>query len=159
MEQGVAGGDRDVLRVADPVPADRDAGGGGAAWSEDGGATWRPADEGRDRNYTWALAVDPTDPDRWYISASTGPFQAHGSGAAEAHLYRWQGEGPWERLTGGLPETFESMPYALSAADGAVFAGLADGALLRTDDRGESWAAVALDGAAPDAILALAPAG
>src|SRR6266576_102424 len=35
------------------------AGGGGAAWSDDGGETWRPADAGRDRNYTWAVAVEP----------------------------------------------------------------------------------------------------
>src|SRR5919201_6252537 len=40
-----------------------EAGGGGAAWSDDGGETWRPADAGRDRNYTWALAVDPEEPD------------------------------------------------------------------------------------------------
>ena len=39
-----------------------EAGGGGAAFSEDGGDTWHPADEGRDRNYTWAVAVDPEDP-------------------------------------------------------------------------------------------------
>ncbi len=36
-----------------------EAGGGGAAWSDDGGATWQPADEGRDRHYTWAVAADP----------------------------------------------------------------------------------------------------
>ena len=36
-----------------------EAGGGGAAWSEDGGDTWRPADDGRDRHYTWSVAVDP----------------------------------------------------------------------------------------------------
>ena len=61
-----------------------EAAGGGAAWSSDGGDTWRGADEGRDRHYTWALAVDPGDPDRWYVSASPGPGQAHGSQSAEA---------------------------------------------------------------------------
>ena len=35
------------------------AGGGGAAWSRDGGRTWRRADAGRDRHYTWGLALDP----------------------------------------------------------------------------------------------------
>jgi hypothetical protein len=47
-----------------------EAGGGGAAWSFDGGRTWRPADDGRDRHYTWGLAVDRHDPDCWYVSAS-----------------------------------------------------------------------------------------
>src|SRR6266700_293273 len=58
-----------------------EAGGGGAAWSHDGGWTWRAADAGRDRHYTWGLALDPEDPDCWYISASPGPRQAHSNGA------------------------------------------------------------------------------
>src|SRR4051795_1849749 len=35
-----------------------EAGGGGAAWSDDAGQTWRGADDGRDRNYTWSVAAD-----------------------------------------------------------------------------------------------------
>jgi photosystem II stability/assembly factor-like uncharacterized protein len=136
-----------------------EAAGGGAAWSDDAGMTWRAADAGRDRHYTWGLAVDPADPDRWYVSASPGPMQAHGGRSAEAHLYRWEGGGPWERLTGGLPETLDAMPYALSAVDDAVFAGLSDGRLYRSRDRGDTWVEVGLDGPAVDAILALAPAG
>ena len=52
-----------------------EAGGGGSAWSDDGGETWHPADDGRDRNYTWSVAPDPTDPDVWFVSASTGPVR------------------------------------------------------------------------------------
>jgi hypothetical protein len=55
-----------------------EAGGGGAAFSVDGGESWQPADEGRDRNYTWSVTVDPDDPDCWFVSASTGPYAAHG---------------------------------------------------------------------------------
>jgi hypothetical protein len=134
-----------------------EAAGGGAAWSSDGGDTWRGADEGRDRHYTWALAVDPDDPERWYVSASAGPMQAHGSGSADAHIYRWQGDGPWERLTAGLPYPMEAMPYAFATANGALFAGLADGQLYRSDDRGESWRALALEGAPIERLLALVP--
>ncbi len=50
--------------------------------------TWQPADEGRDRHYTWSVAVDPDDPDCWYVSASTGPFAAHGGGDPQARIYR-----------------------------------------------------------------------
>ena len=134
-----------------------EAAGGGAAWSFDGGDTWRGADEGRDRHYTWALAVDPGDPDRWYVSASPGPGQAHGSQSAEAHLYRWRGEGPWERLTGGLPDELDSMPYALCTADGSLFAGLADGRIYRSDDGGEGWRELEIKGNPLGAVLALAP--
>ena len=116
-----------------------EAGGGGAAWSFDGGRTWRGADEGRDRHYTWALAVDPEDPDCWFVSASPGPRQAHSPGRAAAFVYRWRGGGPWETLGGGLPQPLDSMPYALAFANGALYAALADGRLYASRDRGESW--------------------
>src|SRR6478735_2490576 len=45
-----------------------EAAGDGAAWSRDGGIGWEAVDAGRDRGYCWALALDPADPDRWYIS-------------------------------------------------------------------------------------------
>src|ERR687892_1012001 len=134
-----------------------EAAGGGAAWSSDGGDTWRGADEGRDRDYTSALAVDPEDPGRWYVSASPSPMLAHGSRSAEAHLYRWQGDGPWERLTEGLPDPLDSMPYALATAEAALFAGLADGEIWRSDDRGDSWRRLALEGDPLERVLALAP--
>src|SRR5262249_22603710 len=51
-----------------------EAGGGGTASSSDAGETWLRADDGRDRNYAWSVAVDPDDPELWYVSASTGPF-------------------------------------------------------------------------------------
>jgi photosystem II stability/assembly factor-like uncharacterized protein len=134
-----------------------EAAGGGAAWSSDAGETWRGADEGRDRHYTWALAVDPDEPERWFVSASPGPMQAHGSRSAEAHLYRWEGEGPWERLTEGLPDPLDSMPYALAFAGDSLVAGLADGRVFLSDDRGASWGPIALDGAGLGRIAALAP--
>jgi photosystem II stability/assembly factor-like uncharacterized protein len=133
-----------------------EAGGGGAAWSRDGGATWSAADAGRDRHYTWAVAVDPTDADCWFVSASTGPFAAHGRGPAEAVLYRWRGAGPWEPLDGGLPLPLESMPYALAFTDGLLAAGLADGTVYASGDRGDAWEPVRLEGEAPRRLLAFA---
>jgi photosystem II stability/assembly factor-like uncharacterized protein len=136
-----------------------EAGGGGAAFSVDAGETWRPADDGRDRHYTWSVAVDPEDPDRWYVSASTGPFAAHGGREPQARIYRRRGDRPWEPLAGGLPEPLPAMPYALVAVGGRLFAGLADGSLWESRDRGDSWRACRLRGEAPRAINALAPAG
>src|SRR6266508_2866216 len=103
-----------------------EAGGGGAAWSADGGMTWHAADDGRDRHYTWALAVDPGD--------------------------------PWERLTGGLPDPLEAMPYALLVADGSIYAGLSDGRLFASADGGDSWEQLQLRGEPPRYILALVAA-
>jgi len=133
-----------------------EAGGGGAAFSVDGGETWSPADEGRDRSYAWALAVDPDDPELWYVSASTGPFAAHGRGEPQAHIYRRRGGEPWTALAGGLPEPLPAMPYALLAADGRLFAGLADGQLWESRDHGGTWRACEVVGEELVALVALA---
>jgi hypothetical protein len=132
-----------------------EAAGGGAAWSSDGGATWAAADQGRDRHYTWALAVDPDDPDRWYVSASTGPFAAHGRNGAEAVVYRWHGAGPWEPLD-GLPRPLDHMPYAFAFVAGQLLMGLSDGTVYASADAGDSWEPVPFEGHAPRRIVAFA---
>ncbi len=136
------GAERDVHTLAwHPHVEGRayEAGGGGAAWSRDGGWSWEPADSGRAHRYCWALAVDTDDPDRWYVSAADGPRQAHGGGPAGAGLYRWEGAGPWEPIGAGLPRPIDSMPYALAASTAGLFAGLADGRVFHSADRGDSW--------------------
>jgi photosystem II stability/assembly factor-like uncharacterized protein len=135
-----------------------EAGGGGSAWSADGGETWQPADEGRDRHYTWSVAVDADDPELWYVSASTGPYAAHGGRDPQARIYR-RLDGRWHALAGGLPERLPAMPYALVAAPGRLFAGLADGAIWESADRGDTWRACALEGDPLTELHALAYAG
>jgi photosystem II stability/assembly factor-like uncharacterized protein len=114
-----------------------EAGGGGAAWSRDGGLSWEPADAGREHRYCWALAADPDEPERWYVSAAHGPREAHGGGPARAQLYRWERGGPWESIGDGLG--LDSMPYALATSPDRLFAGLADGRVFESTDRGETW--------------------
>ena len=112
-----------------------EAGGDGVAWSRDGGRSWDRTDAGRDRRYAWAVAVDPTDPDRWFVSAAPGPFDAHGSRPSNSAIYRWEGSGPWSVIEG----PFDSHVYALATGSTQVFAGLGDGTLLQSEDAGESW--------------------
>src|SRR4029453_12838710 len=155
------GAQRDVHSLAwHPRVRDRayEAGGGGAAFSEYAGESWQPADEGRDRHYTWSVTVDPEDPDVWYVSASTGPFAAHGGRDPQARIYRRRlrhgGGGP----PAGLPAPLPAMPYALVAGDGRLFAGLADGQIWESGDRGDSWRASRLEGGAITRLHALASA-
>jgi hypothetical protein len=117
-----------------PTERDRayEAGGGGSAWSSDGGASWERVDDGRDRHYTWAVAADPDDPDRWWVSASTGPYAAHGRGDPQARIYEWRGDA-WHAVT----ESLSAMPYAFVHENGRLIAGLADGSLLDVES-GES---------------------
>jgi photosystem II stability/assembly factor-like uncharacterized protein len=123
------------------------AAGDGAAWSRDGGRTWEAADAGRDLRYCWAVAVDPVDPERWYVSAASGPRAAHSGGNARGRLYRW--DGSWA----ALPLAPESMPYALAVSAGQLLAGMTDGRLLSSADHGESWAEI---GVPLDSVTAMA---
>ena len=127
-----------------------EAAGDGAAWSADGGHTWAALDAGRELGYCWALAADPDDPDRWYVSAAPGPREAHSAGQARGRLYRWDGDA-WREL----PVPGESMPYTLAAQADELVCGMADGRLLHSPDRGESWQELAVT--APIGAMALAP--
>jgi BNR/Asp-box repeat len=134
-----------------------EAGGGGTAWSHDGGQTWQRIDAGRDRHYTWGLAVDPNDPDCWFISACPGPRYAHNPrGNAQAYIYRWRGNGPWQALDGGLPQPLKNFPYALVSVPGQLYAGLNDGRSYVSHDLGDSWQSLTLTGDQLPSILALA---
>jgi hypothetical protein len=50
------------------------------------------------------------------------------------------------------------MPYALLATDGRLFAGLADGQLWESPDRGDMWSALRLEGDLLGGLVALASA-
>lgn len=124
------------------------AGGGGVgrwganAVSRDGGQNWARLGHGLDRAYGWAVAADPLRPEVWYLSAAPGPAQAHSQDNAQAAIFRSDGR-QWHRLTGGLPQPLNHMPYALCArcdAPGHLYAGLSNGAIWQSADYGEQWA-------------------
>ena len=133
-----------------PLAPDRvyEAAGQGIAVSEDRGESWSTVEAGLDRRYAWAAAIDPVDPDLWYVAVSRSPFAAHGDGDGEARLvrsagHRWVAVADW----GEDPE-LRRMPYALATLPerpGALVAGLRGGALLLTEDRGESWTRLAAE--------------
>jgi len=127
-----------------PLAPDRlyEAAGQGIARSDDRGDTWERLDQGLDRHYAWAQAIDPADPDLWYVSISRSPSAAHGGGDGQARLLRSRGNG-WEAVDGwGDSAELRRMPYALvtlPGQPGQLLAGLRGGTLLITDDAGETW--------------------
>lgn len=137
-----------------------EAAGQGVALSEDRGTTWKEFEDGLDRRYAWATAIDPADPDLWYVAVSRSPFAAHGRGDGEARLMRSSG-GEWSGVDGwdDAPE-LRRMPYALAtlpARPRALVAGLRGGVLLVTGDAGESWMGLGVQ--FPDVVdLVTAPA-
>jgi hypothetical protein len=119
-----------------------EGGGTGGAVSRDSGKTWRQPREGLDRRYGWAVAADPVHPEVWYISASPSPYKAHSRDNAQAYIYRSIGGAPWQKLSGGLPQPLNSMPYALltdRTATGHLYAGLSNGDIWVSQDYGNHW--------------------
>jgi hypothetical protein len=130
-----------------------EAAGQGVARSEDRGESWNRFERGLDRHYAWAQALDPADPDLWYVAVSRSPFDAHGDGDGHAHLWRSRGDG-WTAIdTWGDSPELRRMPYALvalPAQPNRLLVGLRGGTLLLTDDAGESWSRLSLE--LPDVI-------
>ncbi len=120
-----------------------EAAGQGVAMSADEGASWTPVDEGMDRHYCWGIAVDPGDPDLWYVSASFGARYAHArNGNAQGQIYRKRGAAPFELLNGALDNPLAYMPYSLLTLrdrPGVILAGMQHGEVLLSEDAGDSW--------------------
>ena len=148
--------------MAHPLAPDRlyEVAGQGVARSDDRGENWTRCEDGLDRRYGWAQALDPADPDVWYVSVSRSPRAAHGGRDGQAHVWRSRGDG-WVAIdTWGDSRELRRMPYALATVAGQpdwLLVGLRGGVLLLSDDRGESWSQ--LPARLPDLIdLAVAAA-
>jgi hypothetical protein len=109
----------------------------GPSWSADGGSSWRPLRTGLDRRYVMTIAVDPTDPDCWYVAAA--PLTKAHSKSSCARVFRWSGT-EWSPAS----EELRELPHALSCPlPDAIVAGLRDGTILGSDNRGRTWHALA----------------
>lgn len=116
--------------------------GAGVSVSRDAGATWMQPKEGLDRHYGWAGAADPVRPDVWYASVAPNAWKAHSERNARAAIVRSVGGAAWQRLTGGLPQPLNHMPYALltdSTTPGHVYAGLSNGEVWHGTEYGDTW--------------------
>ena len=119
-----------------------EAAGQGIARSDDLGESWLRLDGQLDRHYAWVQALDPADPDLWYVAVSRSPYAAHGSGDGQARLFRSCRDGFVPIDTWGDSPELRRMPYALSTFRGEpehLLVALRGGALLLTRDAGESW--------------------
>ncbi len=116
--------------------------GAGNAISQDGGVTWKQTRAEKGRTYGWACAADPLQPQISYFSVSPSPWKAHGSGDAQAYIFRTDADGNWVKLGGGLPQPLNYMPYALLTdpeAPGHLYAGLGNGDIWHSVDHGDNW--------------------
>jgi hypothetical protein len=130
--------------LSHPLAPERlyEAAGQGIARSEDLGESWLRLDTGLDRHYAWVQALDPADPDLWYVAVSRSPSAAHGGGDGQARLFRSRGDGFVPIDTWADTPELRRMPYSLSTLPGQpehLLVALRGGTLLLTRDAGASW--------------------
>jgi BNR/Asp-box repeat len=134
--------------------------GAGVSVSRDAGATWAQPRGGLDRHYGWAVAADRAHPEVWYASLSPGPTKAHSANNAQAFIFRATGGADWQKLSGGLPQPLNAMPYALltdPTHSGHVYAGLSNGQVWHSADYGDTWGRLAFDLPAIRSMVLLKP--
>lgn len=69
-------------------------------------------------------------------------MKAHSTDNAQAYIFRSMDGSTWEKLSGGLPQPLNHMPYALLTdreAPGHLYAGLSNGDVWHTTDYGDHW--------------------
>jgi photosystem II stability/assembly factor-like uncharacterized protein len=134
--------------------------GAGVSISQDAGATWTQPKDNLDWHYGWAGAADPIHPEIWYASVSPSAWKAHSEHNAQAVIVRSMGGADWQRLTGGLPQPLNAMPYALltdPTAPGHVYAGLSNGQVWHSTDHGDTWGQLPLNLGSIQRTLLLLP--
>jgi hypothetical protein len=69
-------------------------------------------------------------------------MKSHSADNAQAYIFRSMGGCPWEKLSGGLPQPLNHMPYTLLTdpdSPGHLYAGLSNGDVWHTADYGDHW--------------------
>lgn len=124
---------------------------GGLAVSDDAGATWRVERDGLHGTYLRAVTTTPT---QVFVSASTGPWDAPGSGAVYRHPLDGGG---FERCTVGLPPAIDgNVDTRRLAARGQIVAfGTPTGEVYCSADEGDTWS-LAADSLGPVGAVAVA---
>ncbi len=117
------------------------AAGDGYFESRDGGDSWTEFGRGLRHGYLSGLAVIPTDPETLLVSAASGPYRAYSARSAATFVYRRSGDGSWERVCDGLPESEGTTISSLATHRGepdAVYAANNRG-IFRSEDGGIRW--------------------
>lgn len=152
--------DSHTVRIHSKAPdLVRSAAGDGYFESKDRGQTWTEGGDGLEWGYCWGLAVDAIEPDLTIMSIAPNARRGHGGrGEPLASIYRQEGDGPWRRVSEGLPNDEGTTLSVLTADPGASgnFYALNNRGLYFSEDGGMSW--TRLDVPWKDAYLERRPA-
>lgn len=107
--------------------------------SDDGGAEWRPINDGLARRYTLHIAAAPDDADVMLVTVSENARRK------SPQFYRSTDGGASWRLVSGLGSGDDAADMVVAfewqpGSPNEVYAGVDGGKLYRSVDRGQSWA-------------------
>ena len=136
-----------------------EAGGGGAAWSEDGGDSWRAADEGRDRRYVVGGGGSCGSRALVRVREHRAVCSARDARRRPACAHLPEERRGWDQLAGGLPtrclrcrmrsslRTVGSSPGSRTASSGRAPIGTAGARVSSTSRFPACWARLRVVGA------------
>jgi photosystem II stability/assembly factor-like uncharacterized protein len=121
--------------------------GGGASYtsSTDGGETWERFMDGipDQARYFYSVAVDSGDPENVVLVGGRSPFSGHGSVPGVpvwSTVLRRQGDGPFVKVTDGLPEEDGNAMGTLGVGEPGIFYYVTDpGEVFRSSDGAKSF--------------------
>ena len=135
--------------------------GNGVYRSDDGAESWTEASRGMARRYAAAIGVVTGRGTETVIASAAAAPPWNGAYGANAVIFRSTSSGGgWEPGMGGLPQTLDGVPVAFASSHvtpGRVYAGVASGELLASDNLGRSWYLLAGDQPSVQAVLCAPP--
>lgn len=156
----VAGGPRDTHELAvhpDAPDRLRVSAGDGYFESDDGGETWSRPMEGLEVGYLRSVAIDPGAPEVVLVSASSSARRAYSAGRSDGRVYRKEGDGAWQRVRDGWPDTPSTIaPLLLPGRSAGELWAADERGVHHSADGGRRWSPVAEFTETPDHLRGVA---
>ncbi|TCK71672.1 hypothetical protein C7378_2956 [Acidipila rosea] len=123
------------------------AAGDGFFQSSDDGETWQRFEQGLDGTYCWSMAISARPSRAMVMSAAKSAYGAHYEPYAHSYVYRREGNAPWEKTLGGLPNSQDHRAAVIASVDTSpgLFFLSTEGAVFRSTDDGRNWQELSID--------------
>jgi photosystem II stability/assembly factor-like uncharacterized protein len=135
--------------IADPHGRSKlfSAAGDGFFQSSDDGETWQRFEDGLDGAYCWNVVISPGPAKVLVMSAAKSAYGAHYEQHSDSYVYRREGDAPWQKVPGGLPNSPHHRAAVMASVEAspALFFLSTEGSVFRSTNDGKEWRELPID--------------